>query len=49
LPDAACFLYADNRVLYWQPDAPFTLDVADFEAPPGPSQLASSLLIDVAE
>jgi DNA-binding SARP family transcriptional activator len=32
LPDADRFLYADNRVLYWQPDAPFTLDVADFEA-----------------
>jgi DNA-binding SARP family transcriptional activator len=32
LPDADRFLYIDNRVVYWQPDAPFTLDVADFEA-----------------
>ncbi len=32
LPDADRFLYADSKVLGWQPDAPFTLDVADFEA-----------------
>jgi DNA-binding SARP family transcriptional activator/tetratricopeptide (TPR) repeat protein len=31
LPDADRFLYADNKVLQWRPDAPFTLDVADFE------------------
>jgi DNA-binding SARP family transcriptional activator len=31
LPDADRFLYADNKVLQWQPDAPFTLDVAGFE------------------
>jgi DNA-binding SARP family transcriptional activator len=32
LPDADRFLYADSKVLHWEPDAPFTLDVADFEA-----------------
>jgi DNA-binding SARP family transcriptional activator len=32
LLDADRFLYVDNRVVYWQPAAPFTLDVADFEA-----------------
>jgi DNA-binding SARP family transcriptional activator len=31
LPDAEQFLYADHKVLQWQPDAPFSLDVADFE------------------
>jgi DNA-binding SARP family transcriptional activator len=31
LPDADRFLYADRNVLHWLPDAPFLLDVADFE------------------
>ncbi len=31
LPDADRFLRADTHTLQWQPDAPFTLDVADFE------------------
>jgi DNA-binding SARP family transcriptional activator len=31
LPDPDRFLYADAKVLGWLPDAPFTLDVADFE------------------
>lgn len=31
LPDANRFLHADNKILGWQHDAPFTLDVADFE------------------
>jgi DNA-binding SARP family transcriptional activator len=32
LDDADRFLYADNKVLQWRADAPFSLDVADFEA-----------------
>jgi len=31
LPDADHFLYTDHKVAQWQPNAPFTLDVADFE------------------
>ena len=31
LPDADRFLYADHKVLRWQPGAPFTLDVTAFE------------------
>jgi DNA-binding SARP family transcriptional activator len=31
LPDADRFLYADHKVLQWQKDAPFILDVAGFE------------------
>lgn len=31
LPDADRFLCAGARALQWQPDAPFTLDVAEFE------------------
>ena len=32
LPDAERFLHIDSNTVGWQPDAPFTLDVADFEA-----------------
>ncbi|RME49340.1 MAG: 6-hydroxy-D-nicotine oxidase, partial [Chloroflexi bacterium] len=32
LPGAGRFLQADAKSLQWLPDAPFTLDVADFEA-----------------
>jgi DNA-binding SARP family transcriptional activator len=31
LPFFDAFLYADTQVLQWRPDAPFSLDVADFE------------------
>ena len=31
LPGADTFLHADTNTLRWRPDAPFTLDVADFE------------------
>jgi serine/threonine protein kinase/tetratricopeptide (TPR) repeat protein len=31
LPDADAFLHAEKQTLQWQPDAPWTLDVADFE------------------
>src|SRR6185437_13437888 len=31
LPDHETFLYADTNTLYWRPDAPFRLDVAEFE------------------
>ena len=31
VPDVDRFLYADAKTLRWLPDAPFTLDVADFE------------------
>ena len=31
LPDVDHFLYADTTTLRWRPDAPFTLDVDDFE------------------
>jgi DNA-binding SARP family transcriptional activator len=31
LPDAERFLHADTQTVQWRPDAPFTLDVADFE------------------
>ena len=31
LPDADRFLHVDAQTLEWRPDAPFTLDVADFE------------------
>ena len=31
LPDADHFLYADKQTLRWRSDAPWTLDVADFE------------------
>jgi DNA-binding SARP family transcriptional activator len=31
LPDAAHFLHADATTLHWHPDAPFQLDVAEFE------------------
>ncbi|NIO70856.1 MAG: AAA family ATPase [Anaerolineae bacterium] len=32
LPDADRFLHADTQTLQWRADAPFTLDVADFES-----------------
>jgi DNA-binding SARP family transcriptional activator len=32
LPDADRYLYADTKNVQWQPDAPSTLDVAQFEA-----------------
>lgn len=32
LPDADRFLHVDAKFLQWRPDAPFRLDVADFEA-----------------
>lgn len=32
LPDADRFLHADTHTLQWQPAAPFTLDVAEFES-----------------
>lgn len=32
LPDADRFLHVDTQTLQWQPEAPFTLDVAEFEA-----------------
>src|SRR5262249_8602672 len=32
LPAADRFLYVDAQTVQWQPDAPFTLDVADFES-----------------
>jgi DNA-binding SARP family transcriptional activator len=32
LPEADRFLHADTQTLQWQADAPFTLDVADFES-----------------
>lgn len=31
LPNADAFLYADANTLRWRPDAPFQVDVADFE------------------
>src|SRR5512134_3398088 len=31
LPEADHFLQADAQTLQWRPDAPFSLDVADFE------------------
>jgi predicted ATPase/DNA-binding SARP family transcriptional activator len=31
LPEAAHFVHADAQTLQWRPDAPFRLDVADFE------------------
>lgn len=31
LPDADTFLYADTNTVSWRPDAPFHLDVAEFE------------------
>ncbi|HEU0025982.1 MAG TPA: BTAD domain-containing putative transcriptional regulator [Ktedonobacterales bacterium] len=31
LPDNGAFLYTDANVVQWRPDAPFTLDVAEFE------------------
>ena len=31
IPDADAFLHAEKQTLQWQPDAPWTLDVADFE------------------
>ncbi|MGH2487827.1 MAG: BTAD domain-containing putative transcriptional regulator, partial [Ktedonobacterales bacterium] len=31
LPNADAFLYAEANTLRWRPDAPFSLDVADFE------------------
>jgi len=30
LPDGDCFLHVDGPTVQWQPDAPFTLDVADW-------------------
>jgi DNA-binding SARP family transcriptional activator len=30
LPDHETFVYADTNTLYWRPDAPFRLDVAEF-------------------
>lgn len=32
LPQLDCFLQANMQTVQWQPDAPFTLDIADFEA-----------------
>jgi DNA-binding SARP family transcriptional activator len=32
LPDAECFLCADTHTLQWRPEAPFFLDVAEFES-----------------
>jgi DNA-binding SARP family transcriptional activator len=32
LPEAGAFLRIDSHTLQWAPDAPFTLDVADFKA-----------------
>jgi DNA-binding SARP family transcriptional activator/predicted ATPase len=32
LPEANLFLHAEAGALQWRPDAPFTLDVADFES-----------------
>src|SRR5262245_32536537 len=32
LPAADRFLHVDAQTVQWQPDAPFTLDVADFES-----------------
>ncbi len=32
LPEADLFLHAEAGTLQWRPDAPFTLDVADFES-----------------
>jgi DNA-binding SARP family transcriptional activator len=40
LPDADRFLHADTQVLFWRPDAPFTLDVADFEDALAQAELA---------
>jgi DNA-binding SARP family transcriptional activator len=31
LPQTAAFIHSDANQIRWQPDAPFTLDVADFE------------------
>src|SRR4029453_2689231 len=31
LPDADRFLYADSNTVCWRPDAPFQLDLAEFE------------------
>lgn len=31
LPDADCFIQSDTKTLQWRPDAPFILDVAQFE------------------
>jgi DNA-binding SARP family transcriptional activator len=31
LPEAGCFLHADVQTVQWRPDAPFILDVAEFE------------------
>ncbi len=32
LPDASTFLHVDAHTVQWRPDAPFVLDVAEFEA-----------------
>src|SRR5690349_2049149 len=31
LPDADTFLYVDTNTVYWRSEAPFQLDVAEFE------------------
>ena len=31
LPEPDCFLHTDMKTLGWQPEAPFTLDAAEFE------------------
>lgn len=32
LPNADCFIQIDSKTIRWQPDAPFWLDVAEFES-----------------
>ncbi|MFN8493478.1 MAG: bacterial transcriptional activator domain-containing protein [Caldilineaceae bacterium] len=32
LPDADQFLWIDGKTVQWRPDAPYTVDVAEFEA-----------------
>jgi DNA-binding SARP family transcriptional activator len=42
LPNPDRFLYADRKALQWQPDAPFALDVADFDDAVGRADQAIS-------
>ena len=44
LPDADHFIDVTAQTIQWRPDAPFTLDVADFETAVAKSAAASFLL-----
>lgn len=46
LPDAERFLHIDGQTIQWQPDGPFTLDVANFEG--AAAQTSSSAVLQEA-